>query len=121
MEELVIADLCYNCSQAVIGVFGAGKDMSNTESAWADFAGALFKSLGYEYRLKILHHLRAEPLTGDQLASRMGTTKGILTTHLIRLQRDNLIARQPAERGYIYSLSNDHALAIVDRLQELYG
>ncbi len=95
--------------------------MSNTESAWADFTGTLFKSLGNEYRLKILHHLRTEPLTGAQLVSRVGTTKGILTSHLIRLQRYNLIARQPAERGYIYSLSNDHALAIMDRLQELYG
>ena len=91
------------------------------DAHWADNVGILFRSLGHEYRLKVLDQLRTGPLSADQLAARTGTSKPLLATHLVRLQRDNLISRQRAERGYIYSLSGDRALAIMDELRKLFG
>ncbi len=85
--------------------------MTTNEAAWAEPAGALFASLGHEYRLKILESLRIGPLSGDQLAARTGNTKALLTAHLTRLQRDDLISKQKAERGYIYSLTDGSGLA----------
>ncbi len=95
--------------------------MTTTEATWAKPAGALFRALGNEHRLKILEVLRTGPLSGDQLATRTGTTKPFLTAPLLRLQRDNLISRQKAERGYIYSLAGDGGLAIMDLLKRMYG
>ncbi len=79
--------------------------MTNADTAWTGSAGTLFRSLGHEYRLEIMELMRTGPLSGDQLAARMKTTKPLLRPHLKRLERDNLIAKQEAERGHIYSLT----------------
>ena len=95
--------------------------MTTNEATWAKPAGALFRALGHEYRLEILEVLRTGPLSGDQLAARTGNTKALLTAHLNRLQRVDLISKQRAERGYIYSLTDDSGLAIMDLLKRMYG
>ena len=86
----------------------------------AEPTGEMFKALGNEYRLKILHYLRGGPLSAAQLVVRVGTPKHLLTDHLMRLERDNLITRESEEGRHIYTFSNDHAVAIMDRLQELF-
>ncbi len=95
--------------------------MTTTEATWAKPAGALFRALGHEHRLNVLEQLRSGPLSGDQLAARTGNTKALLTAHLTRLQRDDLISKQKAERGYIYSLTDDSGLAIMDALKQMFG
>ena len=95
--------------------------MTTTEDTWAGPAGALFRSLGHEYRLEIMELLRAGPLSGDQLAARMGTPKQLLVPHLTRLQRDNLISSRRGKRVLIYTLTGDRGLAIMDLLKRMYG
>ncbi len=52
--------------------------MTTTEDTWAGPAGALFRSLGHEYRLEIMELLRTGPLSGDLLAARTGVPKPLL-------------------------------------------
>ena len=94
--------------------------MTNADTTWAEPASSLFRSLGHEYRLEIMELLRAGPLSGDQLAARMGTPKQLLVPHLTRLQRDNLISSRRGKRVLIYTLTGDRGLAIIDLLKQLY-
>ncbi len=94
--------------------------MTTTEDTWAGPAGALFRSLGHEYRWEIMEQLRTGPLSGDQLAARTGVPKPLLATHLARLQRDNLISSRRGGRMKIYTLADDRGLAIMDLLKQLY-
>ncbi len=94
--------------------------MTTNEAAWAGPAGALFATLGQEFRLKILHHLRNGALSGNQLVNRVGATKGLLQAHLVRLQQDNLISREGTGGKAVYALTSDPVLAILSEAERLF-
>ncbi len=94
--------------------------MTNTDTAWAEPAGVLFRSLSHEYRLMILSQLRSGPLSADQLAARTGISKPLLATHFTRLQRDNLISREGTGGKAVYALTGDPVLAILSEAERLF-
>ncbi len=92
----------------------------NTDVTWAVPASVLLRSLGHETRLKILHQLRNGESSADQLALHLGTSRGLLASHIMRLVRDNLITTRRQERTLFYSLSSENALTMLDAARQVF-
>ncbi|MDP6705528.1 MAG: metalloregulator ArsR/SmtB family transcription factor [Alphaproteobacteria bacterium] len=92
-----------------------------TEAKWAGPASVLFRTLGNELRLRILHHLMEGEKSIDELTRLTGASRTIIPTQLARLQRDNLVSSRREERYLFYSLTSRKVPGMLEAAQRTFA
>ncbi len=88
------------------------------ENAWA--AGQLLKALGNPDRLLLLCQLVHGEMNVGELEDRLKIVQPTLSQQLGVLRREGLVDTRRDGRQIYYSISSPQALAIIEKLYELY-
>lgn len=76
-------------------------------------AAELFKALGNESRLRILHLLDSEPLSVGNLVALTGMSQPLVSQHLRTLRNVGLVSSERVGKGVIYDVADVHVAHIV--------
>lgn len=89
-----------------------GGDVS-MESALSE-AAQLFKVLGNESRLRLLHLLSREARTVGSLVAVTGMSQPLVSQHLRTLKQSGLVITERRGREVMYHLADHHVAHVVD-------
>jgi ArsR family transcriptional regulator, virulence genes transcriptional regulator len=84
-------------------------------------ASILLKAMSNEHRLLILCRLVVGERSVGELVRLVGLSQSALSQHLARLRRDNLVRTRREAQTIYYALASDEAVAVLERLDALYG
>ena len=77
------------------------------------------KALSDQARLKVLRLLGEQPMTGLELAARLGVTPPTLHHHVHQLRAAGLVRQERARGGMQYAIRRESARAVLDALEDL--
>jgi DNA-binding transcriptional ArsR family regulator len=83
-------------------------------------ASTLLKAMSNEHRLLILCQLVTGEKSVGELVRLVGLSQSALSQHLARLRRDGLVKTRRAAQTIFYTVASSEALAVLERLHELY-
>ena len=83
-------------------------------------ASVLLKAMSNEHRLLILCQLVGGEKSVGELVRLVGLSQSALSQHLARLRRDGVVRTRRDAQTIYYSVASAEALAVLDRLYEIY-
>ena len=87
----------------------------------ARLASALLKEISNEHRLLILFHLMEGEKYVGQFNGVVDVSQSVLSQHLARLRRDNVVTTRREGTRVYYSLSSQAVVAVIEAVQREFA